>query len=125
MRLLLDTHALIWWLDDNPILSQPAREAISEYRNLVLASVVSVWEIVIKKSLGKLRAPQNLEEELVKHRFQPLPIAMHHALAVEQLPHYHQDPFDRMLVAQAQVESLTLVTRDPMMRKYDVSVLLA
>ena len=125
MKLLLDTHALIWWLDDNPILSEPAREAIVKDENLVFVSAVSVWEIVIKKLSGKLRAPDNLEDELARHRFQPMPITIPHALAVENLPDYHQDPFDRMLVAQAQVEGLTLVTRDAQIRRYDVAVISA
>ena len=123
MRLLLDTHALLWWLDDNPTLSRKARLAISNPRNAVFVSAVSVWEIVLKKKAGKLRAPEDLESELGRHHFQALPVTIAHAQALEKLPDHHADPFDRMLIAQAQSESLSLVTRDAHIRKYQVNII--
>jgi len=125
MNLLLDTHTLIWWLETNLNLSPSARAAIAESRNRVFLSAVVVWEIAIKKSLKKLNLPDDLNEIIIEERFLPLPITLAHALAVEHLPRHHNDPFDRMLVAQAQVEGLTLVTRDPRIRKYEVEVIVA
>jgi len=126
MKLLLDTHILIWWLDPAiSKLSKAAHAAISDSQNLVFVSAATAWEITIKKALGKLDAPDNLEEELAKHRFQPLPITISHALAVGELPRHHNDPFDRILVAQAKVEDLTLVTRDENLTKYDIPFIAA
>lgn len=123
MRLLLDTHALLWWLGANPTLSVPAHDAIAAADSDVYVSAVTAWEIVIKKRLGKLEAPSGLGREIAAHRFEPLPITLVHALAVERLADHHEDPFDRMLVAQAIVEDLVLVTRDPNIRKYPVRVI--
>jgi PIN domain nuclease of toxin-antitoxin system len=126
MNLLLDTHVLLWALDDDPSLSPAARTAITDGRNVVFVSAATAWEIVIKKALGKLRAPAgDYLEELRRHRFTPLDITTEHALAVENLPPHHADPFDRMLVAQAQVEKLTLVTRDERLLAYAVPTLQA
>ena len=126
MNLLLDTHILIWWLDANiATFSQAAYDAMSNGKNLVYVSAATAWEIAIKKALGKLEAPDNLEEELVRHRFQSLPITISHALAVGKLPLHHHDPFDRILVAQAKVEGLTLVTRDEKLKKYDIPFIAA
>ena len=121
MKLLLDTHILIWWLDPTiSTLSEEAYAAISDGKNLVFVSAATAWEITIKKALGKLDAPDNLEEELARHKLQPLPITISHALAVGELPRHHNDPFDRILVAQAKVEALTLITRDENVKMYDV-----
>lgn len=125
MNLLLDTHALIWALTNDPVLSPLARAAIEDGTNPVFVSAVTAWEIVIKKGLGKLTVPDNLEEELEAHAFTPLDITVRHALRVGELPSHHQDPFDRMLIAQAQVEGLVLVTRDAEIQRYEVEVLLA
>jgi PIN domain nuclease of toxin-antitoxin system len=125
MNLLLDTHALLWWLDDSPTLSTEARAAIGDGNNVVYVSAASAWEISIKKALGKLDAPDNLEEALSANAFQALAISVAHALAVGALPSHHGDPFDRMLVAQARLEGLTLVTRDENTIKYGVGVLMA
>ncbi|MCF6267718.1 MAG: type II toxin-antitoxin system VapC family toxin [Desulfuromusa sp.] len=125
MNLLLDTHVLIWALENNPCLSAAARDAIVCGDNLVFISSVSVWEIGIKVSLGKLNVPDNLQEELEKHRFDPLNITHNHAELAAQLPLIHKDPFDRMLIAQSKNENLTLVTRDEQICKYDVNILLA
>ena len=123
MKLLLDTHTLLWWLDDNPKLSAEAREAIGNSENEVYISAVTAWEIIIKKRLGKLRAPARLDREITAHRFEPLSITLAHALALDRLADHHEDPFDRMLIVQAMVEGLMLVTRDINIRKYPVAVI--
>lgn len=124
MNLLLDTHAFLWAVDNNPGLSQEARAAIVDGRNVVFVSAVTAWEIAIKKQLGKLKLPHgDYLVELRLHRFTALDITTAHALAVEQLPLHHKDPFDRMLIAQAQLEKLTLITRDPKIKAYAVPVI--
>jgi len=123
MKLLLDTHTLLWWLDDNPKLSAEAREAIGNSENEVYISAVTAWEIIIKKRLGKLRAPARLDREITAHRFEPLSITLAHALALDRLPDHHEDPFDRMLIVQAMLEGLMLITRDINIRKYPVAVI--
>ncbi len=123
MKLLLDTHTLIWWLANNPTLSQAAKKAISNPDNLVFISAASAWEMAIKKSLGKLDAPDDLEIQIDNHNFQPLPIKIAHGLAVEKLPHHHNDPFDRIIIAQAICESMTVITRDKKFSSYNISIL--
>ena len=123
MILSLDTHVLLWWLADNATLSQITRTEISDGKNLVFVRAAAAWEMVIKSALGKLDIPSDLEAALTANRFQPLPITIPHALAVADLPHHHNDPFDRLLIAQAKVEGLTLVTRDEQIKKYDVSIM--
>lgn len=123
MSLLLDTHALLWALTDDPTLVSPARAAIEDGRNRVLVSAVSAWEITIKSALGRLRAPDDLAAQLKRARLESLDITVAHALAVGDLPNHHADPFDRMLIAQARSEGLTLVTRDARIRRYDVAVM--
>jgi PIN domain nuclease of toxin-antitoxin system len=124
MNLLLDTHAFLWAIDNNPRLTSKARDAIVDGNNIVFVSAATAWEISIKKAIGKLKVPDgDYLEELRLHRFTPLDITTEHALAIENLPLHHQDPFDRMLIAQAQVEKLTLVTRDPRMKAYAVQVI--
>jgi len=123
MILLLDTHVLLWWLADDPMLSQTMRAAISNGKNLVFVSAATAWEIAIKSALGKLDMPDNLETALTANRFQPLPITIPHGLAVADLPHHHNDPFDRLLIAQAKVEGLMLVTHDEQIKKYDVPII--
>jgi len=123
MRLLLDTHVLLWWLDDPSRLSTAARSAISEGMNQVFVSAAVAWEITIKKALGKLAAPDDLEEVIEEERFQPMPVTISHALAVASLPRIHEDPFDRILLAQAKAEGLTLVTRDAFQKKYGLPLI--
>ena len=123
MNLLLDTHTLIWALEDNPSLSALARVAIVDGENMVFISAVSVWEISIKKALGKLEAPDTLLDEIERIRFTPLDITLEHADRAGKLPAIHMDPFDRMLIAQAQSEQLTLITRDAEIQKYQVRCL--
>lgn len=125
MNLLLDTHVLIWSLENNPTLAEEARSRIVCGSNMVFVSSASIWEIGIKMKLGKLDVPDNLQQELRLHRFTPLSITHDHAELAAQLPAIHKDPFDRMLVAQAISEKLTLVTRDDQICQYCVDVLRA
>jgi PIN domain nuclease of toxin-antitoxin system len=124
LRLLLDTHILLWWLAENPKLSMAARARIAE-AEIVFVSAASVWEMAIKVSTGKLRAPDDLEKQLQRHGFEQLPVSVNHALGVATLPRHHADPFDRMLVAQASLESLTLVTADSQLSAYGIPILRA
>lgn len=123
MRLLLDTHVILWALSANPRLGRQARSRIVEPSNEVFASAASAWEIAIKRSIGKLEAPADLEAELEREGIDPLVIRIDHALAVGGLPPHHRDPFDRMLAAQSLLESLTMVTADPVFEQYGVTVL--
>jgi len=123
MNILLDTHVLLWWLSDDASLGRKARKAIEDVNNLTFVSAASIWEIVIKKALGKLDLPTSFREILAAESFQTLDITTAHAFQVESLPLHHRDPFDRMLIAQCQVEGLILVTNDPEIRKYDVKTL--
>jgi PIN domain nuclease of toxin-antitoxin system len=125
VTLLLDTHALLWWLADDPQLTDGARAAIASPRSSVMVSAATAWEIAIKRALGKLSSPADLEAQIRENRFDPLPITVAHALAAGALPRHHQDPFDRMLVAQAMAEGLTIVTRDPRIELYGVPTLAA
>lgn len=122
MRLLLDTHALLWWLADDG-LTDRARDAVADQANLVMVSAVSAWEISIKKALGKLTAPDDLEQQMDEGGFAPLPITVRHGIAAGELPRHHDDPFDRMLIAQAVAEGLTVVTHDKRFADYDVAIL--
>ncbi|MCY4372278.1 MAG: type II toxin-antitoxin system VapC family toxin [Spirochaetaceae bacterium] len=123
--LLLDTHVLLWWLDDPSMIAAPARELIADPRRRVFVSAAAAWEITIKRQLGKLDAPDDLEDALERERFQHLPIAMRHALAMAKLPPIHADPFDRIQIAQARLEGLTIVTRDGRIPRYEVPCLRA
>lgn len=123
MNLLLDTHVLIWALENNSALSESARDAIIDGSNMVFVSSASVWEISIKTAMGKLVVPDNLIEEIAIHRFTQLSINFDHAKLAGELPEIHKDPFDRMLIAQAMTEKLTLITNDSQISNYEVSVL--
>jgi PIN domain nuclease of toxin-antitoxin system len=125
LRLLLDTHVLLWWLTNDPSLSAAARNEIEDPEASVFVSSASVWEVAIKKNLGKLDAPSDLEDQLRRHRFEALPITIAHAYAAGSLNRHHDDPFDRMLVAQAGLEGLTLVTRDERLSPYGIPILKA
>ena len=122
MRLLLDTRALLWWLADEGLSSQ-TRDAIADPANLVAVSAASAWEIAIKKALGKLTAPDDLEQQVHAGGFVPLPINIAHGIAAGQLARHHDDPFDRMLIAQALAEGLTIVTRDKRFEDYGVALM--
>jgi PIN domain nuclease of toxin-antitoxin system len=122
--LLLDTHALLWWACGAPRLSRRARQAIGDDTNVVFVSAASAWEIAIKQSLGRLPAARaDPFEALRRTGLAELPVTVEHARATRSLPLLHRDPFDRMLVAQAQLEGLSLVSRDPAVRRYQVTVL--
>lgn len=125
MRFLLDTHFLLWWLNDDPLLGDRARELIATPENLIFFSAASVWEIRIKEAIGKLDIPDEFADTLAAQAFEPLAVTPGHAHALRSMPLHHRDPFDRMLVAQARTEQLTIVTRDPIIGQYDVTVLLA
>lgn len=120
MRLLLDTHAFLWWLSDWDHLDGDAVAAIADPANEVFVSAVSGWEIGVKRAKGRLTAPDNLASMVEDGRFRHLHLTFHHAERAAKLPMHHRDPFDRMLVAQAQAEGLVLVTRDARIHRYDV-----
>ena len=126
MRLLIDTQVVIWWLEGSTRLGEDARHALEESQSIVWISAVTAWEIVIKIGLGRLNmieSPDVALPRLLASGCEPLAITLGHALGVQILPHHHGDPFDRMLIAQARLEGLTVVTSDPMFRRYDVAVL--
>ena len=125
MRLLLDTHVLLWWLMNDPSLTTKARSAIANPETSVFVSAASAWEIAIKQALGKLEAPSDLEQQIVLNGFAPLSITIGHAYSAGTLPRHHDDPVDRVLVAQAMSEGLTVVTRDPRLQRYGVATMLA
>ncbi|MBN1947465.1 MAG: type II toxin-antitoxin system VapC family toxin [Bradymonadales bacterium] len=125
MNLLLDTCVLLWWLTDEPTLSNGARRSIEDGQNPVFVSAASIWEIAIKQGLGKLVLPADFREVLQEQPFSWLDIKADHAFRVRELPFHHRDPFDRMLVAQCLVEGLTLVTRDRVLSRYGLNILQA
>lgn len=118
MRLLLDTQIFLWWLADDRRLTAPSRDAIRNPENDVYLSAASVWEIVIKRAFGRLRIPEPASAAALRLGLQPLPITFEHAEITAELPPLHNDPFDRLLMAQARAESLTLMTHDPAIRTY-------
>jgi PIN domain nuclease of toxin-antitoxin system len=120
--LLVDTHALLWWLNDDPALSDTARAALADPRNEPLVSIASLWEMAIKRSLGKLSAPDDLPERIIEQGFAWLGVEARHAWLVRALPMHHRDPFDRLLVAQAVTEGLPVITTDPSFRAYGVEI---
>lgn len=124
MRLLLDTHVLLWWFAHEP-LAEPAASAIAAQETQVFVSPVSVWETEIKARTRKLRVEADLVDQIALDGFDELPVRFQHGVAAGRLPHHHRDPFDRMLIAQAQLEGLTIVTRDPVFARYQVAVLAA
>jgi PIN domain nuclease of toxin-antitoxin system len=124
LRLLLDTHAFIWWIEDIPF-ETAALDAIADPDSDVFVSAASIWEAEIKVATGKLRLATDLIDELRINGFGDVAVSPSHAVAAARLPQHHRDPFDRMLVAQAQLEGLTLVTRDPVFDDYSVAVLKA
>jgi PIN domain nuclease of toxin-antitoxin system len=123
VKLLLDTHAAVWYLTADSRLGPDARSAIGSQSNQTLVSAVVVWEIAIKRALGKLPIDQNYLRLLLDHGAEPLSISVEHARGVDGLPRHHTDPFDRLLVVQAQAERATIVTHDPRISVYGVPVL--
>jgi PIN domain nuclease of toxin-antitoxin system len=124
VRLLLDTHAFLWWVGADRRLSRKARSAVGAGRNECFVSLATAWEIAIKASLGSLRVDASLErflpDQIAANGFQPLPIDLRHTARVATLPFHHRDPFDRLLVAQALEEELAVVTADPVFAEYGV-----
>ncbi len=121
-RLLLDTHVVLWWRGNDPRLTLTAREAIAA-ASLVFVSAASAWEIAVKSALGRLRLPHSFADGVAQSGFIELPVSFQHADAVELLPQHHADPFDRMLLAQAKVERLVLVTHDKRFEPYGQAVI--
>jgi PIN domain nuclease of toxin-antitoxin system len=122
MNLFLDTHVLLWWLDDSPHLSEAGRNAIAAVDNLIVVSAVVIWEIRIKQKLGKLEIAPNFYRVIKDQGFELLSITADHAYASGELPMHHRDPFDRMIIAQAKLEGLRIVTHDPVFKRYDIPV---
>ncbi len=126
MRLLLDTHAFLWWIADDTRLSGRARELIADSANDVYFSVASGWEIVVKAGLRRVLLPDDpdrfISEQLSVNAFQVLPVHLRHALRIYTLPDLHRDPFDRMLVAQAVSEEMAVLSADPQIARYPVEV---
>ena len=127
MKVLLDTHTFLWWINDDPRLSREARQIIGNGNNTLYLSAASGWEIAIKSRLGKLTIPSEIKEffieQLTLNVILPLPVMMHHALHVYTLPDLHRDPFDRLIVAQAQLEDLPVLTADPQIAAYQAEVI--
>ena len=126
MRVLLDTHAFLWWIGDDPRLSERAREVLSDGDNDLVFSAASGWEIAIKARLGRLHVPGDLNtylfRQLTENYTSVLPVHLSHALRVHALPDHHRDPFDRLLVAQAIVEEIPLLSADPRIARYPVEI---
>jgi PIN domain nuclease of toxin-antitoxin system len=126
MKILLDTHTFLWWITQDPRLSAQAAEIIGNGENQVFISATTGWEIAIKTQIGRLILPDEPQrfvlEQLRINSMESLPIEMRHALHISTLPSHHQDPFDRMLIAQAQVEGLPILSADPKIRRYEVTV---
>ena len=124
-RLLLDTHVLIWWLEGGERLSRSAAEAIASPDSVVCVSPASLWEASIKHAKGRLEKPPDLARWVRNEGFEELPIRLEHGESAGALPPHHADPFDRILIAQAQLEGLTIVTRDPVFEAYGIPLLAA
>jgi PIN domain nuclease of toxin-antitoxin system len=122
MRLLLDSHVALWWLGDEAWLANEARRCISS-ADQVFVSGVTPWELGIKRASGKILLPDDLVQQLLAAGFEILPISSEHAVAAPALPTYHGDPFDRMLIAQAKNEKLTVVTADRQFKMYDIELI--
>ena len=127
MKALLDTHTFLWWIHNDSRLSSRVREIIGDSSTILYLSAASGWEIAIKAQLGKLQFSSNLEqfisEQLKMNGIDTLPITLRHGLHVATLPQHHRDPFDRILVAQSQLEGLPIVTADVQIVRYDVQVI--
>ena len=126
MRYLLDTYTFLWWNIDDAQLSSLAKEIIANGDNEIFLSAATAWEIAIKAARGRLELPEDptryVSNRLSLHGFQALPIQIHHAVQVYKLPMHHADPFDRLLIAQSQLESMPLISIDSEIRKYEVDV---
>lgn len=127
MKALLDTHTFLWWNLNAPELSAVAREVIATDQNEIFVSAATAWEISIKYGKGRLELPESPEQYIANrlqlHQFTALPIQLSHAAGVHQLPAIHQDPFDRLLIVQSQLEAMPLITADPEIAKYGVAII--
>jgi PIN domain nuclease of toxin-antitoxin system len=123
VRYLLDTHIILWWLYDDPQLPRRHRQIVSEPDNHIIVSVASLWEIEIKMAVGKLVVDPGYIDAVKSDGFELLSIHPSHVVKLRSLPLYHNDPFDRMLVAQAQAECMIFLTIDKMVKKYDVEII--
>jgi PIN domain nuclease of toxin-antitoxin system len=124
LRLLLDSHIFVWWLDDDRRLGQEARNLITDQNNLIHVSAASIWELEIKQALGRLTIRSaELLPHIAANGFIELPISAEHAVMAARLPRHHADPFDRMLIAQALSEALVLLSDDAAMRLYETPIL--
>jgi PIN domain nuclease of toxin-antitoxin system len=122
-RILLDTHVFLWWLIDSPELGEQARQIITDSRNDIYVSAASTWEISIKRAIGKLTAPSDISKIIEDEGFLSLAITTYHGDQAGELPPLHRDPFDRMLIAQAQAEGLILMTNDGLIKQYPLRTL--
>jgi len=122
MKFLLDTHVLLWWLSDDPSLTSNHRRIIMDQRNSCFVSAATIWEISIKTGLGKLVVADEYLETIRSQGFLELAVSWEHANAIKRLPEHHKDPFDRILIAQAQCERMDLLSIDEDIKKYDVTV---
>jgi PIN domain nuclease of toxin-antitoxin system len=124
VQALLDTHALLWWILDDPLLSRAARKVISDTRNTILISAASAWEVATKVRLGKLPIAADLANDFAQciegEGFEPLEITVDHATRAGLLPEHHKDPFDRMLIAQSQAENIAIISKDKLFDSYGV-----
>ncbi|MBX3172447.1 MAG: type II toxin-antitoxin system VapC family toxin [Candidatus Eremiobacteraeota bacterium] len=125
MRILLDTHFLLWWIAGARELGDNARTIIANPENLIFYSAASLWELRIKEGTGKLELPEDFFSALSQEAFEALAVTARHTEGLRKLPFHHRDPFDRMLIAQARLENLTLLTRDQVVTLYDVQSMLA
>lgn len=119
-RILLDTHVLLWWLSDDPRLGSEARRLVGDAANSIHVSAASTWEIAIKQGAGKVTSPDDLDGIVDREGFEKLPISLYHGQQAGRLPLLHRDPFDRMLIAQAQAEGLDILTADEQIPRYGV-----
>jgi PIN domain nuclease of toxin-antitoxin system len=126
MKILLDTHTFLWWNTEDPQLSPSAKAIITDGRNEIFISAASAWEMAIKTAKGRLILPESpalyVSSRMALNRFKPLPVQISHALHVYDLPRHHDDPFDRLLIAQCQREALPLLSKDEEIQKYDLEV---
>jgi|SRR3989338_962061 len=125
MRYLLDTHIFIWWMEKNKRLSKDIFNLLNNPQNQIFLSVASVWELIIKKAKKKLKTPKDVQGGIKASGFIPINIEMLHVLDLEKLPMHHNDPFDRIIISQAKIEHLTLITADKKIWKHNLSLLKA
>lgn len=123
MQYLLDTNAFIWFIEGNPRLGKTSTEIVKDPENKIFYSLISIWEIILKQSKGKLKVPQDIKKAVDYSRFEQIDLKLNHVLTVKKLKPIHKDPFDRMLIAQAKSENLTIITSDSKIIKYNVKTL--